>query len=157
MNAGHEVHTLLLHTAGTTLGSISHSQAQPSPGLWHAGPDSIQISPCKTYLAHCLCLRRRMKSALCCCALLALLAATVAAKPSPPQACGTLDLTARQTQHCFPKDASHHFVCCEHITTADNSNSPHGNSNPLGKVIAAHSDASNPSWCTCSEEVRLPV
>lgn len=35
-------------------------------------------------------------------------------------ACGTLDLTSSLTQHCFPKDTSHHFVCCVDITSPDN-------------------------------------
>jgi hypothetical protein len=51
---------------------------------------------------------------------------------------------------------SHHFVCCDQITTPDNPNSPHGNYNPLGRVIKSASNSSNYSWCTCSEEVRLP-
>ena len=52
---------------------------------------------------------------------------------------------------------SHHFVCCEAIASADNDRSPHGNTNPLADVIAAASRPDNPSWCTCSEEVRAAV
>ncbi len=36
-----------------------------------------------------------------------------------------------------------------------NDQSPHGNRNPLGDVIARASSQENPSWCTCSEEVNL--
>lgn len=49
---------------------------------------------------------------------------------------------------------SHHFVCCEGITTAGNEHSPHGNRNPLARVIGRASDPETPSWCTCSEEVK---
>jgi hypothetical protein len=75
------------------------------------------------------------------------------AKPEPPAPCGTLDLTSPLTQHCFPSDGSHHFVCCEHISMPENPNSPHGNFNPLERVIKAASNATNYSWCTCSEEI----
>jgi hypothetical protein len=34
-----------------------------------------------------------------------------------------------------------------------NDQSPHGNRNPLGDVIARASSQENPSWCTCSEEI----
>lgn len=50
---------------------------------------------------------------------------------------------------------SHHFVCCEGISTPNEEHSPHGNRNPLADVIAQASSAENPSWCTCSEEVRI--
>lgn len=73
--------------------------------------------------------------------------------PSPPAPCGTLDLQSTLTQHCFPEDGSHHFVCCEGITLPENPNSPHGNYNPLERVIKAASNSSNYSWCTCSEEI----
>jgi hypothetical protein len=73
--------------------------------------------------------------------------------PSPPAPCGTLDLTNPLTQHCFPADGSHHFVCCEGITLLDNPHSPHGNYNPLSRVIKAASNSTNYSWCTCSEEI----
>lgn len=75
------------------------------------------------------------------------------AVPQPPRPCGSLDLSSPLTQHCFPADGSHHFVCCEGITSAMNDQSPHGNWNPLGDVIRQASDADNPSWCTCSEEI----
>jgi hypothetical protein len=35
----------------------------------------------------------------------------------------------------------------------DNSHSPHGNFNPLERVIKAASNATSYSWCTCSEEI----
>ena len=75
------------------------------------------------------------------------------ATPSPPAPCGTLDLTSPLTQHCFPEDGSHHFVCCVDIQTSDNPHSPHGNYNPLDRVIKSASNASSPTWCTCSEEI----
>ena len=50
---------------------------------------------------------------------------------------------------------SHHFVCCEGISTPDEEHSPHGNRNPLADVIARASSPDNPSWCTCSEEVGI--
>ena len=37
----------------------------------------------------------------------------------------------------------------------DNPHSPHGNHNPLERVIKQASNATSYSWCTCSEEVRL--
>ena len=83
------------------------------------------------------------------------LTALAAAAPSPPAPCGTLDLSHHLTQHCFPEDGSHHFVCCEDITLVDNPHSPHGNLNPLADVIRAASNSSNYSWCTCSEEICL--
>ena len=49
--------------------------------------------------------------------------------------CGTLDLTSHLTQHCFPHDKSHHFVCCVDIESPENADSPHGNQNPLFEVI----------------------
>merc|ERR1712224_106652 len=68
--------------------------------------------------------------------------------------CGGLDLSHARTQHCFPGDASHHFVCCTGISNPKNDKSPHGNKNPLLKVImAANTDPNNLSWCTCSEEI----
>uniref|UniRef100_A0A7S0ZLD8 Uncharacterized protein n=1 Tax=Timspurckia oligopyrenoides TaxID=708627 RepID=A0A7S0ZLD8_9RHOD len=67
--------------------------------------------------------------------------------------CGTLDLNHPFTQHCFPSDGSHHFVCCVDIQFPHNSNSPHGNYNPLGDVIMAASQKESYSWCTCSEEI----
>jgi len=73
--------------------------------------------------------------------------------PSPPQPCGTLDLSSPLTQHCFPADVSHHFVCCTQIQAPENPHSPHGNYNPLERVIKAASNDSNYSWCTCSEEI----
>ena len=73
---------------------------------------------------------------------------------SAPRECGSMDLTADETQHCFPEDASHHFVCCTHIKTPENDQSPHGNRNPLLTVIkSAAKDPNNLSWCTCSEEI----
>lgn len=41
-------------------------------------------------------------AALLCCLLLAVPAAQ--AVPTPPEPCGTLDLTSPLTQHCFPED-----------------------------------------------------
>eukprot|EP00275_Glaucocystis_incrassata_P001890 EC124241.1.p1 GENE.EC124241.1~~EC124241.1.p1 ORF type:complete len:138 (+),score=0.08 EC124241.1:231-644(+) len=67
--------------------------------------------------------------------------------------CGTLDLNSPLTQHCFPHDGSHHFVCCVDITLPENPNSPHGNYNPLERVIKTASNSSSYSWCTCSEEI----
>ena len=67
--------------------------------------------------------------------------------------CGTLDLTSPLTQHCFPHDKSHHFVCCTEIADPANSASPHGNNNPLFDVITKASKPENYSWCTCSEEI----
>ncbi len=75
------------------------------------------------------------------------------AAPSPPAPCGTLDLTSPLVQHCWPMDGSHHAVCCVDISTPDNPHSPHGNYNPLGKVIKAASNSTSYSWCTCSEEI----
>lgn len=101
------------------------------------------------------------------------------ARAKSPRACGTLDLTSRHTQHCFPEDGaayvhnnsaphprrvltvsglvrvsgSHHFVCCVDISTPGSSQSPHGNGNPLNDVIKAASKPSSYSWCTCSEEI----
>lgn len=101
-----------------------------------------------------------------------------ASQPSPPAPCGTLDLTSPLTQHCFPEDGSHHFVCCvdiqmpevilhlpgiayhwrtphmEPLLPLQNPHSPHGNYNPLARVITQASNASSYSWCTCSEEVH---
>jgi hypothetical protein len=73
--------------------------------------------------------------------------------PSPPAPCGTLDLTSPHTQHCFPEDGSHHFVCCVDINMPENPHSPHGNYNPLERVIRQASNSSSYSWCTCSEEI----
>lgn len=56
-------------------------------------------------------------------------------------------VTDALTAHCFPEDGSHHFVCCENIQLTDNPHSPHGNLNPLGRVIRAASNSSNFSWC----------
>ncbi len=42
---------------------------------------------------------------------------------------------------------SHHFVCCDQIQMPDNPNSPHGNYNPLERVIKSASNDSNYSWC----------
>ena len=65
-----------------------------------------------------------------------------------------MDLTMAITSHCFPGDASHHFVCCTNILDPNNSNSPHGNQNPLyDAIMTASQDQSNLSWCTCSEEI----
>ena len=69
------------------------------------------------------------------------------------QPCGTLDLKSPKTQHCFPEDASHHFVCCVDIQTPEKTNSPHGNKNPLFDVITKNSRSESYSWCTCSEEI----
>lgn len=95
-------------------------------------------------------MRKRVQLAL---HLLVLCGGRAWAGPSPPAPCGSLDLGSPLTQHCFPEDGSHHFVCCERITLLDNPDSPHGNQNPLGEVIRAASDPSNYSWCTCSEEI----
>lgn len=46
-------------------------------------------------------------------------------------------------------------MCCQHISLPANEQSPHGNRNPLGDVIARASSKDNPSWCTCSEEVLI--
>ncbi|GAB0489499.1 hypothetical protein MMPV_000718 [Pyropia vietnamensis] len=73
--------------------------------------------------------------------------------PDTSRPCGTLDLSHPATQHCFPFDGSHHFVCCVDIQAVDNEASPHGNMNPLGDVIKAASSNSSYSWCTCSEEI----
>ncbi|KAH7623686.1 hypothetical protein NADE_008509 [Nannochloris sp. 'desiccata'] len=86
-------------------------------------------------------------------AVLGLLSILVSGQPSPPAPCGTLDLTSPLTQHCFPADGSHHFVCCVDIQMPDNSHSPHGNFNPLERVIKAASNSTSWSWCTCSEEI----
>ena len=68
--------------------------------------------------------------------------------------CGSMDMDADNTQHCFPEDASHHFVCCTHIKTPENDQSPHGNRNPLfDSIKSAAKDPNNLSWCTCSEEI----
>lgn len=84
---------------------------------------------------------------------LLLTATTTTARPSPPAPCGTLDLNSPLTQHCFPADGSHHFVCCVDIATPENELSPHGNRNPLLRAITAASNATSYSWCTCSEEI----
>ncbi|KAK9818442.1 hypothetical protein WJX74_000998 [Apatococcus lobatus] len=78
---------------------------------------------------------------------------TRCAQATASRACGTLDLTSKHTQHCFPEDGSHHFVCCVDINSPTSSQSPHGNSNPLNDVIKAASKPSSYSWCTCSEEI----
>lgn len=44
-------------------------------------------------------------------------------------------------------------MCCDQIQTPENPHSPHGNYNPLERVIKAASNSSNYSWCTCSEEI----
>ena len=75
--------------------------------------------------------------------------------PVKTNPCGTLDLDSSLTQHCFPADKSHHFVCCVDIQTAGNSASPHGNNNPLLEVITKASKPESYSWCTCSEEICL--
>ena len=68
--------------------------------------------------------------------------------------CGDLDLSHGVTQHCFPADASHHFVCCTDIQTPANKRSPHGNENPLYTAIkSGNKSPVNLSWCTCSEEI----
>ena len=67
--------------------------------------------------------------------------------------CGTLNMKSPHTQHCFPHDLSHHFVCCENITRPENTQSPHDMENPLYDVITSASEESNYSWCTGSEEV----
>jgi hypothetical protein len=72
---------------------------------------------------------------------------------SPPAPCGTLDLSSPLVQHCFPSDGSHHAVCCVDISNPENPHSPHGNYNPLGRVIKAASNSTSYSWCTCSEEI----
>lgn len=77
----------------------------------------------------------------------------VLAEPKPPAPCGTLDLQSQLTQHCFPEDGSHHFVCCVDIQMPENPHSPHGNFNPLEHVIKSASNASSYSWCTCSENI----
>ena len=41
--------------------------------------------------------------------------ANLAPLPSTFDKCGTLDLKSPLTQHCFPEDKSHHFVCCTNI------------------------------------------
>ncbi|KAK9867988.1 hypothetical protein WJX84_010855 [Apatococcus fuscideae] len=92
----------------------------------------------------------KMFKALC---VLCLVTAVLAKSSSPPSSCGTLDLTSDLTQHCFPQDGSHHFVCCVDITSPETSQSPHGNRNPLNDVIKAASKPSSYSWCTCSEEI----
>ena len=81
-------------------------------------------------------------------------AAPSSAEPAPPAPCGTLDLASALTQHCFPADGSHHFVCCVDISSPEETLSPHGNSNPLFRAITAASNSSSYSWCTCSEEIR---
>ena len=68
--------------------------------------------------------------------------------------CGSMNMDAPETKHCFPEDASHHFVCCTHIKTPGNEISPHGGNNPLATVIKSTAkDPKNLSWCTCSEEI----
>ena len=84
---------------------------------------------------------------------LLLLSFSCSAEPAPPAPCGTLDLSSALTQHCFPADGSHHFVCCVDISTSEQTLSPHGNANPLFRAITAASNASSLSWCTCSEEI----
>ncbi len=41
---------------------------------------------------------------------------------------------------------SHHFVCCDQIQMPENPHSPHGNYNPLERVIKAASNDTNYSW-----------
>lgn len=70
--------------------------------------------------------------------------------------CGTLR-KSKETAHCFPSDASHHYICCTNIKNLSN---PYNRSdksvayyNPLENVIKRNSDKSNYSWCTCSEKI----
>lgn len=53
----------------------------------------------------------------------------------------------------FNSAGSHHFVCCVDIKMPENPHSPHGNFNPLERVIKTASNSSSYSWCTCSEEI----
>ena len=67
--------------------------------------------------------------------------------------CGSLDLTNEVTGHCFPEDASHHYVCCTEIKDPENDNAPSGYyKNPLyTSIMEASKDHRNLSWCTCTE------
>lgn len=80
--------------------------------------------------------------------------------------CGTLRIPGvsygnrkDETDHCFPKDGSHHYVCCTHIKYIGNLDNLSDKSvnkyNPLYGPITRNSDPSNYSWCTCSEKICL--
>jgi hypothetical protein len=65
--------------------------------------------------------------------------------PPPPALCENLYalLTVRfPVSHHHTADGSHHFVCCTGITLPENAHSPHGNYNPLERVIRAASNHS---------------
>lgn len=75
----------------------------------------------------------------------------LAGSPAPPPWAPHAILSNNAAQYC--PAGSHHFVCCEQIALPDNPDSPHGNQNPLGRVIREASQPENYSWCTCSEEI----
>ena len=65
-----------------------------------------------------------------------------------------------ETDHCFPTDASHHYVCCTQIKDPENelnTVSENGRNytyrNPLAGPIKRNSDPNNYSWCTCTEHI----
>ena len=91
-------------------------------------------------------------------------AAAVAWPRGGTRPCGTLRTPgvaygARrdETDHCFPKDAADHYVCCVDITAVDNAvndaDSTVARYNPLAGPIRRNSDASSYSWCVCSVKI----
>ena len=67
--------------------------------------------------------------------------------PIKVQPCGTLDLDSPLTQHCFPYDLAHHFVCCVDIKLPEMSaRGTYGN--PVYYSIESASDSKSYSWCT---------
>ena len=77
------------------------------------------------------------------------------------RSCGTLRTPGAtygsrrdETDHCFPKDAGDHYVCCVDIQSVDNAVNGADRSvaryNPLAGPIRRNSDASSYSWCVCS-------
>jgi len=62
-----------------------------------------------------------------------------------------------ETDHCFPKDAADHYVCCVDIQSVDNADNNADPTvaryNPLAGPIRRNSDASSYSWCVCSVKI----
>ena len=64
-----------------------------------------------------------------------------------------------ETDHCFPSDASHHYVCCVDIKNPENQNFKINEHdivrNPLEEQIKRNSHPSSYSWCTCNERICI--
>ncbi|KXZ46515.1 hypothetical protein GPECTOR_43g952 [Gonium pectorale] len=62
-----------------------------------------------------------------------------------------------ETDHCFPRSASDHMVCCVDIQNVDNEVNEDdptvAHHNPLSGPIRRNSDPSSYSWCTCSASI----